>query len=855
MLRKRSGNVFILFLVLACLLMIVAACRSRKMETKDETPAPQGRAVSSTPVPQAAQPAPDPSRLLEEDLAAGVININQASRYRIYRLFRPSVVPEKYRYREALISGTWDILQVTTHFGELDSETAKELLPYLVRSTDPRSIYYERLFRPDAALAREEKFSLGPAAYADESPVKEVYHTDTGYFIEIIGERGEEVTVKKVRQLVEKHKIYERFERLLGRKTRDYGDGTLAITIVDVLSEKEDEAGNKYSPLGITYSEPWFDGSGLPRGTNVGSIAISASLTERDPLLAFTLSHEIFHCFQFAFSYREEKWLMEGSAIWAADFIGHDWNLEQAFLFKRTFNPDVAVHNRINEMVSLTANGQYLLFYYLTRVRSGGGEAVMRSIWENCLAAQSATLVSVKKAVGGDFAEVIEDYALNTLDEGEVKGKFPDAVGSYSGMNPLELSDIHRFQELYQIDQEGRIIPKAGVHIQGIGISYYQVTNAARGSQAPTVRFDLKEFKGDEEVGLAAIVEYPDGHTEREDWGDLDDRVFCLSQDSQNFQTIYLAASYAKDDFQGRDFKLDLRPAEDVECVSGQLEITVRTAGQMVTTSIKKAPYDNRHDQRTTTWRQEMTFTLDLVPETPNTKAEAGELAQKVPTDVREMAMSRFLQPAEPFVDEDTNCLVFTFRVKNIRENGFSRTRNLSGAESQTDAFGLVVERRVQVDEHWSSEGLCRETEDWLKEESLKIRVYIDRDSNAIKWVRPAGPIGLKAKGTRWSRTDGRRRIEESPYNSYRTISGSNSEDLEEDMLIAEVSERDKDLPMNEDWKARSGSQRSAQGEGRLDRPLEYKKTADEGVHDTRTGQEVKTIKWRLTLAVNLPGK
>jgi len=194
--------------------------------------------------------AADPSSLLEADLAKGMITADQAARNRVMRIFKPGAVPEKYRYSKAPRSGTWDVLQAAKQLGKLKPETIKELTPYFVRPDHPASVFYKRLFE-EAPAPSASVFSLVPAAYAAESFVQEVYHTETGMDVVISGPRSLAGKVRSARRSVEEYKMYEKFERLLHRKTFDYGDRKLYIYISPYLAEMEAPGGGSFEPLGV----------------------------------------------------------------------------------------------------------------------------------------------------------------------------------------------------------------------------------------------------------------------------------------------------------------------------------------------------------------------------------------------------------------------------------------------------------------------------------------------------------------------------------------------------------------------------------------------------------------------------
>ncbi len=795
----------------------------------------------------------DSSQMLADDLESGAITLDEAGRSRILRLFRPDLVQEKYRYQRAPTSGTWDVLQASIRFSELSPETAAELIPYLVRPSDPRSIHYKRLYEQRTSLSTS-LFSLAAPLHAETSdPVKEVYRTDTGYTIEVFADPPDAALARKARDLIAQHKMYERLEKLLGRKTLDFGDRTLSIYILAELGELSDDEGESFQPRGLCWPDSWRPESGFAPGTSSAWIQVSADQAGEDPDLAATLAHEMFHAFQFAFSLHEEKWLVEGSAVWAEDFIGPDWNTEQDRLEGETFRG--SVHNRLQEKSGWSAYGMYLFFKYLTQARSGGNDAVMRLIWETCAASRGDTLPSVKSAAGGDFDDLFKEYSFYTMDEGEAKGKFRDSVGCCGGNSPLPLSDIHGFQGLWHIDEGGTIIARSGIQVRGTGISYYQVTNGARGTMAPTVRFDLSEFQGRRELGLQAVIEYRDLRTVKEDWSDLDERIFCLAMESQNFQAIYLAVSSTSTDPEPELLLLDLMPDSDRECLSGQVQIFFSEEGDENYRMTKKWGGERKERKLDKQWRHKIELTLDLVPQRHNTQADAARAAARLPGEIRARALAEMLRPEAGDFDENTNCNVYYFRVKAARINGFSRSISLSGYDLDADAQGVIMESNRQVNENWHKSDLSRTSRDDLKEESLRVRIYADRGTGTIKWIN-VDSVTIQAEGLMRRTANSRLRYRPDPdweRYDYRHRKDDQSDKLEEEFGFGEVSDFDKDLPMNPDWKARSSGRRTAEGGGLIEKPLDGKGRKDEGESWTRGGREKREFKWRLVLDVS-PG-
>jgi hypothetical protein len=802
--------------------------------------------------------AADPSALLESDLTKGTITIDQAAQYWVMRIFKPGAVPEKYRYTRAPRSGTWDLLQVANQLEKLKQETVKELEPYLVKPNNPKSIYYQRLFG-SVPRSAQASFSIVSDAYAAEPYVKEVYRTDTGYTIEIYGEQSVTDTVRKARRLVEEYKMYEKFEKLFNRKTLDYGDKTLRIHIFSKLRLEDDPEGGKSEPMGICYRVDWDPLSGLHPGTAVTWIAISASLNSADPDLASTLAHEIFHSFQLVFSRYEHRWLTEGTATWAEDFIGPDWNTEQRRLAELTFNAGENIHNHLTERITDKAYGMYLFFYYLTRVRSGASSDVMRRIWENCGANRLQSLESVKKALDADFKDVLKEYALYTLDVEPYKGKFPDTLGPYGGQNPLKLLDIHKLQEKWKINEMGSIDAQAFC-LDFMSIIYLQVKNEAKGLNAPAVRFDLKEFLDKKEIGIQAVIKYRNGRVGKEDWTGLEQRVFCLSNKNQNFETIHLAVDWAKEAVKkgewGDVFLLDLQPASDVDCVGGQMRISLTVSGQKESEYSKQWPGDNRSINKNSSWERQVRFLLQLTPQRNEMTAEVEAVIKNVPEEAKEKFLAEFYKPKMRF-NQNTQCHEYIFRVKDVSVQSLSGTFKESTKSIQNDAFGLVKQCGEEREETWTSQGLSDETRESLKKKTLGVQVFIDPKSKQIKWVKPLGPVSAKGNITKGLKIECTQRKGQPPDIRYEPYIHSKQETQNAVWKVQEVSESFEGLPMSPDWQAKEVRETGARGEGKIERPLDQ--SSKEG--QERTGRalyekastkslEIKKIEWELQLDI-----
>ena len=801
---------------------------------------------------------PDPGELLESDLAQGVITPDEAARYHIMRVYNPKAVPEKYRYATGPRCGTWDMLQAANLRDRLKPETVKALEPYLVSAKNPKSIYYKRLYGSGQSSS-EAAPSLIATAYAaaPSEPFEAVYQTDTGFRIVITGDPKEPShaeLVRKARDLIEKHKMYEKFERLLNRKTVDIGNNkTLLIFIFSSILETSDEDRTRRVS---GFCKPLIENT--ESATTVPEISISGPLMDDDLTLASTLAHEMFHAFQFAFSCREQKWLTEGSATWAEDFIGHDWNTEQSRL-RDTFQG--AYHNPIITKNLDKAYGMYLFFYYLTQLATGGDETVMRQIWKNCAKNPGNTFESVRAALPGELSDVLKEYALFTLDVEQYKGKFPDAVGAYGGENPLNLSGHHKIRDFGSINADGTIEIERLVGTPGMGIMYFKVENKATGVTAPAIKFNLKEFLKNKAIGIQAVIKFRNGRKELEDWTGREERIFCLAKESQNFETLYLVASWAEETERIESLILDIEPALKEECLGAHLSITVSDYGQR---DVKIISYNfgSSTTNETSSWDSKVVFDLDLASVTPITPVSKpvpyGDIKKLLPKEVSKKEASElaeFLKYGTHY-DMGTHCPLAVFRVKSCRVSIVSGTKKIKKDHISYDDLGSLVEQYTSIySESLSSEGLDKKTMDWWIYATEQkgpigpgaINVHLDPKTKQIKWVPVDLPIGVNCR-IDWSYEKEGIRREKS---GYKTIKDSNSGSKKKHISPHKISKDSKDLPMNPDWGAKQSTKTTASGGGKKERSLDhesYDRYRRERV--VTTGKHVETIEWVLELDV-----
>ncbi len=778
--------------------------------------------------------APTPKALLEQDLAESRIDINQAATYRLLRLVAPSKIPQRYRPRASIKCATANFRQVQRDFARLDRKTRDRLRPYFLLPTNPGSYWYRKLVK--ASRLRESVFRLTRPAFAAVPWYRETYLTDTGVRIAVIGSPRQKKTIARARKLLDEKKIYERLERLMGRKTKGAAAHGLTIVIFDTLT------GADADDFGLCGANE----EGLPY------IVISEKQCTTKRLLGGTLAHEIFHAFQFAFADDFDDWIGEGTATWAEDFISADWNTEQEYTFD-AFNTTLHELLELDDNGGLGVYGRYLFPFYLTRV-SPGNSHIIRKIWENLHAGKTA--VEAVRAAVGSFDRIWKKYVLAVLDEESEMGRFPDVDNQY-GDGPLELSVIHDFSK-FKINPSGA--GGLAVLIAPLSAVYCKLTNDNQGADAPAIRLDLSEFQKDDKVSLQALVVYRNGRSEYEDWSDRDRRIFCLNHKKENFSTIYLVAARGADREESglRPLLLDIYPEVESDCDHGTAVMTLRVHGNEKTTQKFRrgaAGFSEVHSN----WNRYVTIRMEIAPwrdEIPGPAERALDRLDAtypgVDTDHINQGRKAFraaMRAARKYDDPNTGCTVFKYRVKSCDVRLGGGIHRSHHTEEHRDSMGVVRSSQGSFSENINGVRLDDETRQRLQDGQMSVRVYVDPGKGNIRWVQfPL--VGVKTTlHAHNSGSETERYQDESGAYHYHYHDSNWQKDTESGMQVTFDShvppERRK--PMDPVWRARSGGRLSASGRGRNMRPIRHRwNTYDDSGENS--GQEITEFRWKLTL-------
>ena len=433
---------------------------------------------------------PDSVTLIDEAEEKKILTRDEAWAHRMEALFEPEKLPESYRSSTPIRCGTPVFNRFSRDAGSLEKETLERLEPYLLRPGEPGSVFEGD--GDDEEVGRS--FSASPAE-AVERPSGYTYSAKCSRApITVWSGRKSAAKARRARDILDSHDMYSRFKSLMGKDPP--GDGGSA--------ENRKNPDDRLDIFMVRMDASAGSVCGFCRATSLGkkvspSVILTNNTLEGD-LLASTLAHELFHAFQNAHSVFEEKWLSEGTAVWAEDFIGSGWNTEQDYL-PALFAPD---RNRMETLTSKDGDqpyAAYLFPFFLTkhafRSRGSGSDKVVGEIWKAAGAdGDFQSLGSVNHALEGKFDEYFREFALVTMD-------LPPFDEIYPKSENLEIEPLHR-EEFWLLHEPGE--QTVEIALPPLSAKYVRIDNDL--FDPAFVRLGLSDFlKNPDTLSVQAVID------------------------------------------------------------------------------------------------------------------------------------------------------------------------------------------------------------------------------------------------------------------------------------------------------------------------------------------------------------
>ena len=471
--------------------------------------------------------------LIDKALAEKKLDAETALVYKVYSAFGDERLPEAYRSNKLYYEGTAAVEDMVERWDSLSKKTKALLEPYRKRPEEegswvnlkfgdaeakPTSLLYDNAYAT-RATAYTEFFTAADGKVKIWYPsvsgtMNNIYNPGTTPVNAVIGE----AMAKRIKWFLDNDGIMASFEGLMQRQllsdgTRG-GDGKLDIYVAPCGKD-----------LGLAFAEfnpptPSYIIINYGIGANRGS------------LLKTTLSHEIFHTFQYTHQYTlsKERWWAEATAVWSEDFIYPEVNSEQ----------DWAEDYLKYPMATLTAltpppEHNYSAYLFPFYVVSNDSPDFVRKSWLGC---KKGCLEEIDPLLNGGFKKQWKEFTLWNYNQDPAQyymdwGPFPN----YSSASATTTStDMITIPEEMPIEFEALNPLTADLTVS---------TNSLEDETTKKITYkNLRNFTGlSDKAGLKAVIYYKNGKSEVEDWSKKDTRSFCIEKPDENFDRVVLIAS------------------------------------------------------------------------------------------------------------------------------------------------------------------------------------------------------------------------------------------------------------------------------------------------------------------------
>ena len=529
---------------------------------------------------------PSSLHLIDAAEQQGILDADTAWTYRLQRLHEPEKLPPSFQSAAPIRCGTSVWKRFKRERARLKPETLEALRPYLVRPTHPDSFYRKNAARAATSGSPTAPGSSSPSGYLyaqeappdpDEEEIKRpenmFSHIDWRDKIRVWYAKGGRAKAQRAVHYLETRRMYDRYKDIMGtvplsdegacspcgsiknaarrrdcRRDTCGGDGKIDIYLVPPTEPGMYDAKTRESDHG--WCREVDDGD-----TAAAFLLINRELEESPKnYFASALAHELFHAFQDAWDAWEDEWWVEGTAVWAEDFIGPEWNTEQDYL-EDAFDPKAFLLKTLTSDEDDHPYGIYLFPFHVSREYN---PEKIGFIWQDCGLDDIDALSAVTLEVG-DFQKFFKEFTLRTTDMGKHRKYFPDSGGALS-LRP------HHKEQKEEITPEIKPILPVDVELPPLGARYLDFRNLCDPEATPHIRFDLEEFASDSGISVQAIID-PEGRAEDQDWSDLSEKVFCINHEDEAFDSIYVVVTshHEETPFTGR-LHIEMNAVECDEC-------------------------------------------------------------------------------------------------------------------------------------------------------------------------------------------------------------------------------------------------------------------------------------------------
>jgi hypothetical protein len=395
--------------------------------------------------------------LIEDDYSSGLLDRNNANRYRQYAVSAAEKLPSKYRSGAVGKDATWSMLQIELDWDKLSASTQQEIL-------DLRAHGFGQL----KETAETEHFVIHYTMQgAHAVPAIDANGNGRSDFIDVAVESWERTWDVEIEQLgypapkgMPQAKFHVYFQNL-----RSYYGYTSVLQPIEKLATAPFPLG---TAAGYIVVENDFSEGFPPNDEDV---------TGNEPIRSgaqkVTNAHEFMHASQFNINIYQSGWLFESHATWAEDQVYDGLNDWRWYINRFLATPDFPIFNRF-------VYGAAFFQHWMSETL---GRDVPRQIW---LAARTrSTPDAVRDVAFGGSWEGMKAFAPAEylLDISDFTTDGPSVI-------PIPRNLISATYSAYPVNvtvppSKGNVVNRAP---WGLGANFVEFRPAANGTL--TLRFD-----------------------------------------------------------------------------------------------------------------------------------------------------------------------------------------------------------------------------------------------------------------------------------------------------------------------------------------------------------------------------
>ncbi|MBW2964391.1 hypothetical protein KY363_02930 [Candidatus Woesearchaeota archaeon] len=514
---KRAVSISII--IITTFLLLAAGCGKKAADDAESTAGSGSEKVSKKDLAQFdeeiqelltrndnyTKPKPTSFAKISDALESNEITKEEWVMLTILAAYAPDQVPDRYRGampttgRTNLQEAKW---WMNEHWNEFSDETKEILEPFYVLPDDPRS-FHNQDTREDREAILKQLEIIPSVEGAEVDFVDAIISTSPMKWVLITYTKGNALSKQQAGWANESiHKAWPMFENLLGKYPTEKVYLFILNTGSDYGTADMKTGGGKYRCM----------------------IEINDTMGEKKT--KSTVSHELFHCFQFAiplkYDVKPRMWMMEATATWSEHWVWPDYNSEWEYLnsFFDELEVDMITWNEKREYST------YMWYLYLTQMT--GNLGIVKD-----------NLFDVKTIDGRDVVASTPGY----------KTFFADyALWNWNQEPELKYQDAPKFPDGPKAKPNGASYDKAVHEKDNLDFGFVEAKSLSNHYRLHAIKDDIDKVvfkfkeKGTEEHKRQALIKIGDiWHWE--DWTDITERKFCRTRPEEKVTAVVIIVS------------------------------------------------------------------------------------------------------------------------------------------------------------------------------------------------------------------------------------------------------------------------------------------------------------------------